>query len=338
MHIVQKRGDVVMSKRKKFLSLLMGAISSLSIAGAKVRKNESKESISISTSQTKNAEDCNSKNKSNQELKNESKIEVSPSKKFAERIKDEIFPNLDNLSNLEDKDDTEVFTSMFEGEENENFKKKFIDLAEKGDFGRASNMIISRFNSVYKKQIISDLDKTVNDVSYGVKSRWTCQGCCVSLKSAKSRLGKDYYYELSDLHGLDIEKSNTTVLRTVLSHLMISDLRKLEDKSYEEKSGVELMKQIILSTYVSKDDSLDQVSSSLSKKVNFLINSTKKKVTVWWLKEAKDAVIKDRFGSAWNINSNISQKAVRGFLGHFGFARTFDTKNKLNFVIKLYHN
>lgn len=42
MHIVQKRGDVVMSKRKKFLSLLMGAISSLSIAGAKGRKNESK--------------------------------------------------------------------------------------------------------------------------------------------------------------------------------------------------------------------------------------------------------------------------------------------------------
>lgn len=278
-------------------------------------------------------EDGNSKNKSNQEVKNESKIEVSPSKKFDERIKDEIFPNLNNLSNLANKDDAEVFTSMFEGKENENFKKKFIDLAEKGDFGRASNMIISRFNSVYKKQIISDLDKTVNDVSYGVKSRWSLQGCCVSLKNAESRLGKDYYYELSDLHGLDIEKSNTIVLRTVLSHLMISDLRKLENKSYEEKSSVELMKQIILSSYVSKGDSLDQVSNNLSKKVDSLINGAKKKVTVWWLKKAKDAVTKDRSGTSWSIGSMVMNKARRSLLGSVGFARTFDSKNKLSFVI-----
>lgn len=327
-------GGFVMSKKKRFLSLLMGAISSLSIVGAKGKKSEVKgsynNSVSVSTSQSKNT----SRTRDNKN-KVKSKAEISLGKVLAAKIKNEIFPNMDDLSSLKNKYDATIFANMFE---NENFKKIFIQLAKRRDADKASQMVIRKFNSIYKEQIISDLEEIVNDISYGSTNRWTLKGCCVSLKEAENRLGKKYYYDLSDLRDLSDKNAESVVLRTVLSHLMISDLRKLESKSNDEKSVSDVMKQMILSGYVSKSDSMNNISDNLFSKVTSMIgnyNKQKKeneKLSVSWLNKARESVSKDWFGDgySWKNLSIANLKANRVYV----FGHVFDKENKLNFVKK----
>ncbi len=329
-------GVVIMSKKKKFLSLLMGAISSLSIVGAKGKKSEVKgtdKSISVSTSQSKNMGKTNGKS----ENKNTKKSKISLNDTLAKRIRSEILPNWKNLSYLENQDDAKIFSEMFGDKK---FKEAFVRFARKKDFNSASKLIIQKFNSLYIEQVISDLKQTVNNVTYGFINRWKASGCCVSLNESENRLGKKYYYELSDLRDLNSEEAESIVLRTVLSHLMISNFRRLEGKSDNEKSMSDLMKQIILSGYVSQNDSLDNVSKNLAKKIGLMIDrynskEENEKISVSWLKKAMSSVSKDRFGDgySWSWFSKIGLKSRRYFFPlSIAFPHTFDEENKLNFV------
>ena len=116
---------------------------------------------------------------------------------------------------------------------------------------------------------------------------WVEEGIVYLLVGWRSFLGKKYYYELSDLRDLSDEEAEKIVLRKVLSQLVISDFRKLKSKRCSGRNLSDMMKQIILSKYVQKDDTLDDVSDHLVGYVDSMIlkhnNKSKenKKITIF---------------------------------------------------------
>ena len=348
-----------MGKKKRFLSMLMGAISSLSIAGAK-GQNKNPEvktgnSVSMNVSKGKKKRSEKTTDKTNNVTSRKKTLMDLLGEQLQKKIQDEFSEKFSRLA------DSGVDENKFEDitEKVAPYLKASDDMTQligtmyksfkSGNLQKDTPTLFKAFVPIYQKQLLEDLKKQVNNVSYGFTTRWSMRGCCVSLDNAKKRLGKSYWYDLSDLRDLKDEEAESIVLRTVLSHLMISDLRKLESKSYEKKSTFDIMKQMILSIYVSKDDSFGKVSPKLAGGVDRLIleyNKGKKqdeKIAISWIKQARQNISKDKHGDgySWTHFSKTGLKARRHwdiyaswtvpFL--YGiFNRTFDKADKLNFV------
>lgn len=247
-----------MSKKKKFLSLLMGIISSFSIAGAKGKNIEVKTNKTISST--------SKKSKSNSEVMEDEKIgtgekkiskkntkdfnRLSLDKQIIEKLKNEIIPNLNDLKKLNNKDDIKFFSNILSDNE---FKQSLGDLSREGRFSEISKLIFEEYKDVWGDEAVLDLQKSVQKASYGYFEEGADEGCGVVLDNAKDRLGEGHCFDFAQFYFLDEKEVKPVFLRTVFCHLAISDFYRLESVSYEEKGVCDLMRQNILGSYVGEE-------------------------------------------------------------------------------------
>lgn len=264
------RGDTLMSKKKKFLSLLMGAISSLSIAGAKGKNIRVKNDKTISSTSKKLGDDLEGVYYEDEnisfdedidedindelgiddfeELRNEKYFgQLSLSEQIIEKLKNEIIPNLSDLSRLNNKDDIKFFSSIFSDSK---FKQKLEDLSNEGKFSEISKLIFEKYKDIWEDEAVLDLQKSVQKASYGYFEEGAEKGCGVVLDNAKDKLGKGHSFDFARFRFYSEKEVKPVFLRTVFCHLAISDFYKLESISYKKKGICDLMRQTILKSYV----------------------------------------------------------------------------------------
>ena len=231
---------------------------------------------------------------------------------------------------------------------------------DKIDILKISNKVLKKFEPIWRNTVVSDLQRIVNGVAYGFDGDASLlrpsQGCYFSFGNPKEngtffkRLGGKYFYDLTELVSFtgkkmsskDIKEfkndSNNTdyeqrILITVLSHLLISDLDVLKNKNNSEKSIVDCMRQIIMSRYMEKGYSLENIPGKLFYICYDIVDNAMKdyaiKLNVPWFETAKSCVAKNLFGGGRHWGGKIGGDLILQSQNLFSSPPMFKSKEKL---------